>query len=144
MIKQRFTCRNEHCSNDILSDYQNIAECCGQPMKRGEYDFPKRTPEDAQQRKLHMITLLVDPEVAWQHPGKPNAIFEIWQLAPGRPNGELIGYIGARETMVEWVMPVGIAIRGGLSNTVEDAVGCMLEALEGGVFSSQRIKSEMA
>ena len=143
MIKQRFTCRNSDCKNDVAAEYQNRLECCGQLMKRGEYEFPKRTAEDLQYRKLHMISLIVDPEVTWQLPEKPVAIFEIWQLAPGRANGELLGYVGARETMVEWVMPPGIAIRGGYSNTVEDAVGCMLEALEGGVFSSQRIKAEM-
>jgi len=142
MIKQRRTCRQ--CGRDFAADYQSRVECCGQLTRRGEYEFPSRTAEDLHERKLHMISMLEDPDVEWTLEDDPVAIFEIWQLAPGRAKGELLGYVGCRQTAVEWVMPNGIAIRGGFSNTVEDAVGCMLEALEGGVFSSARVRAEIA
>lgn len=110
-------------------------------MSRGVYEFPNG---NIAQRRLHMITLINPPVVDWTIPEAPSAIFEIWQLAPGRKDGTFLGWIGARATAVEWVMPPGIKIRGGFANTVEDAVSCMLEAMEGGVFAAQHIHSEMA
>lgn len=144
MIKQRRTCRV--CERDIVEDYRARVECCGQLMRRRDYEFPVRTPEEAQSRTLHMIALISDPDVKWSLPEKPSAIFEIWQLPPGagRQNGEKLGWVGTRLTTVEWAMPPGIKIRGGFANTVEEAVGHMLEAMEGGIFAAQNIHAELA
>jgi len=109
-------------------------------MKGGELRFP-RGNED--QTRLHLITLKVSPVVTWGLPETPEHIFELWKLAPGRAKGERIGWIGARQTVVEWRMPPGVAIEGGFANTVEEAAGFMLEALDGGVFAKRNIESEI-
>jgi hypothetical protein len=108
-------------------------------MAPGKLVFPEG---DTKIRRLHLLKLLRNPVVEWQLPDDPNQIYELWQLrAGGRTDGELLGWIGERATAVEWVMPKGVAIRGGFAPSIEDAVGNMIQALEGGVHAMKNIES---
>ena len=137
-IKQQFTCKT--CMVESTHSYQETPQCCGIAKVSGAMIWPQ---QDRGSTKLHMIKLLKDPKVSWQLPETPKAIFEIWLLRGGRDKGEKIGVVGFRQTTVEWVMPTGVAIRGGFSDTAEMAVASMMEALEGGVFAHQNIHAQV-
>ena len=123
---------------ETIHDYQEEPKCCSRVKVPGKMLWPRLDPGIT---PIHMIKLLKDPEVTWNLPTKPLETFEIWDLRNrGRQNGEKIGVIGVRQTVVEWVMTPGVAIGGGFSDTIEMAVASMLEALQGGVFAHQYIQ----
>lgn len=137
MISQNYTC--SACGKREAVPYTADPVCCAAPMEPGKLIFPEG---DTTVRRLHLVTLLRDPVVEWQMADNPNRIYQLWQLRRGmRRDGELMGWIGERETCVEWVMPKGVAIRGGFAATIEDAVGNMIQALEGGVHAPKNIES---
>lgn len=137
MITQNYTCGA--CGKSETVPYTADPICCRVPMEPGKLNFPEG---DTKTRRLHLLTLMRDPVVEWQMADKPNRIYELWQLrAGGRTDGEKLGWIGERQTCVEWVMPEGVAIRGGFAPTIEDAVGNMIQALEGGVHAMKNIES---
>jgi len=140
-IKQEFQC--DHCHASDIFEYQSRSQvpvCCAKPMRGGKVLFPRG---DEKKIRLHLIKLRVKPVVEWSLPTEPVEILELWRLAPGRANGEFIGWIGPRATAVEWRTPKGVSIPGGFSNTVEEAAGHLLEALDGGVFAAQNISSKV-
>ena len=137
MISQTYICKR--CGKTETVPYTADPVCCLAPMTPGKLNFPEG---DTTKHRLHLLKLLRDPVVEWQMAVDPNRIYELWQLRRGmRRDGEFLGWIGERETCVEWVMPKGVAIRGGFAPTIEDAVANMLHALEGGVHASKNIES---
>lgn len=147
MIEQEFICCI--CKHEETFVYQSegLPVCCSTPMRGGDLRFPAENST-----RLHLIKLHVDPIVEWSLPSVPaNGVFELWKLAPGRAKGERIGYLGARETAVEWRMTPGVSFKdtlgnarhGGFANTVEEAAGYMLEAIQGGVFAAQNIEAQV-
>ena len=138
-IRQEFSCTL--CQHTDVFAYPDASPvCCGRPMRGGDIKFPRG---DETQTRLHLITLKQTPIVDWQLPQTPKHVFELWQLAPGRAKGERIGWIGTRETVVEWKMPAGVKLSGGFANTIEEAAGLMLEALQGGVASKRIIEAQL-
>jgi hypothetical protein len=109
-------------------------------MKAGDMLWPRREPGVT---PLHLIKLLEDPIVEWQLHPAPKEILELWLLRGGRATGEKIGFIGVRETTLEWVMVPGVSIRGGFAPSVEKAAADMMEAIQGGVFAAGHIQSEI-
>lgn len=139
-ISQKFVCKV--CSKEDVHTYQAEPVCCGVSMSGKELQFP-RGLGDEHTTRLHLITLNKAPVVEWQLQRQPKHIFELWRLAPGRAKGERIGWIGARETVVEWKMPTGVKIDGGFANTIEEAAGLMLEAMQGGAYARQNIQAQL-
>lgn len=140
-VDQEFVCKV--CGDHIVSGFDEQPVCCEQAMIRGQL-FPA---ENNQVMRLHMIVadepnmsgLYRKPQYDWSLPGKPDKVFELWRLAPGRANGERIGWIGQRTTCIEWIMPTGVKIKNGTATTVEEAAEMMLVAIDGGVHAKRVI-----
>ena len=137
-LKRGFECKA--CKRSVTMTYQDAPKCCDAYMLGGDPILPVG---DITQLRLHSIVLQITPEVDWQIAGEPDIVTELWQLAPGRANGERLGWLGKRATGWEWVMPTGVKIRHGFSPTKELAVQSMLLALQGGLVS-KRVIAELA
>jgi len=133
-LRQHFACHT--CGGVIAVAYGIQPECCGALMREGKIAFPEGDPD---QLRLHLLNLYRKPEVEWSIP-EPDPVLELWQLKPGRRDGEKIGWIGVGFTKVEWVMVPGVTIKSGFANTVADAAQMMLVALQGGVGAAAEIR----
>lgn len=109
-------------------------ECCSQLMQPGKISVVGGDPD---QMRIHLLAVRSPEDKEWAVP--PEHTFEVWQLAPGRRDGERIGWIGTHATAVEWISMPGVTIDRGVAPCIQDGVQMLIIALNGGLGAKQEI-----
>ncbi len=133
-VYQEFHC--QHCPEIEITDYQAEPGHCGAPMRYGKVLLPTGDPTEL---RVHVIRLKRAPDLSWQLPGSPLAVYELWQLRPTRLHGERFGWLAERATVWEWRMPTGVAIERGFAVDRDTAIKMMWIAYEGGIHAAAHI-----
>lgn len=128
-VYQTFECLACGGNQRLRYEEQARPRCCGEPMRAGRISWPS---DEIGELRLHMIKLRERPRVTFPSGVEPAEIIELWRLAPGRRDGEKIGYIGLHATGVEWTMARGFGEHAGTAVTAANAAQQMLIAAQGG------------
>lgn len=131
-VKQYWAC--DTCGGVLALPYGIEPECCGRVMRDGRIAFPGG---DIDELRLHVLALRHPAEKDWS--ATPEHQLELWQLKPGRRDGERVGWIAVYATSCEWIMVPGVTIDRGFAPTVAQAAEAMMTAIQGGIGAREMV-----